>query len=47
MHYALMSVAVTPDGKDDFDKEMASDYMRLVSSDSSVAEQEPEYMPKV
>ena len=47
MHYALMAVAGTPDGKDDFDKEMASAYLRLVSSDSSVAEQEPEYMPKV
>lgn len=42
-----MAVAGTPDGKDDFDKEMASAYLRLVSSDSSVAEQEPEYMPKV
>ena len=36
MHYALMAVAGTPDGKDDFDKEMASAYLRLVSSDSSV-----------
>ncbi|WP_368132676.1 chondroitinase family polysaccharide lyase, partial [Bacteroides faecis] len=26
MHYALMAVAGTPDGKDDFDKEMASAY---------------------
>lgn len=31
----------------DFDKEMASAYLRLVSSDSSSAEQAPEYMPKV
>lgn len=47
MHYAMMAIAGTPDGKGDFDKEMASAYLRLVSSDSSVAEQEPEYMPKV
>ena len=29
MHYALMAVAGTPDGKDDFDKEMASAYLRV------------------
>ena len=47
MHYAMMAIAGTPDGKGDFDKEMASAYLRLVSSDSSAAEQVPEYMPKV
>ena len=47
MHYAMMAIAGTPDGKGDFDKEMASAYLRLVSSDSSSAEQAPEYMPKV
>ena len=47
MHYAIMAIAGTPDGKGDFDKEMASAYLRLVSSDSSSAEQAPEYMPKV
>ena len=41
------AIAGTPDGKGDFDKEMASAYLRLVSSDSSSAEQAPEYMPKV
>ena len=47
MHYAIMAIAGTPDGKGDFDKEMASAYLRLVSSDSFSAEQAPEYMPKV
>ena len=41
MHYAMMAIAGTPDGKGDFDKEMASAYLRLVSSDSSSAEQAP------
>ena len=41
MHYAMMAIAGTPDGKGDFDKEMASAYLRLVSSDSSAAEQAP------
>ena len=45
MHYAIMAIAGTPDGKGDFDKEMASAYLRLVSSDSFSAEQAPEYMP--
>ena len=43
MHYAIMAIAGTPDGKGDFDKEMASVYLRLVSSDSFSAEQAPEY----
>ena len=38
--------AGTPDGKSEFDKEMASAYLRLVS-DTSADGQEPEYMPKV
>ena len=41
MHYAIMAIAGTPDGKGDFDKEMASAYLRLVSSDSFSAEQAP------
>ena len=41
MHYAMMAIAGTTDGKGDFDKEMASAYLRLVSSDSSAAEQAP------
>ena len=35
-----------PDGKEEFDKEMAAAYLRLVSGASS-DDQEPEYMPKV
>ena len=46
MHYAMMAIAGTPDGKDGFDKEMASAYLRLVSNEP-VKEQEPEYMPQV
>ena len=46
MHYAMMAVAGTPDGKSEFDKEMASAYLRLVSGASS-QEQGPEYMPQV
>ena len=46
MHYAVMAMAGTPDGKSEFDKEMASAYLRLVS-DTSADGQEPEYMPKV
>ena len=46
MHYAMMAMAGTPDGKAEFDKEMAAAYLRLVSGASS-DDQEPEYMPKV
>lgn len=46
MHYAMMAVAGTSDGKSEFDKEMASAYLRLVSGASS-QEQGPEYMPQV
>ena len=46
MHYAMMAMAGTPDGKEEFDKEMAAAYLRLVSGASS-DDQEPEYMPKV
>lgn len=46
MHYAMMAMAGTPDGKAEFDEEMAAAYLRLVSGASSDG-QEPEYMPKV
>lgn len=46
IHYAMMAMAGTPDGKSKYDKELASAYLRLVS-DISAEEQEPEYMPKV
>ena len=46
MQDAMMAMAGTPDGKGEFDKEMAAAYLRLVSGASS-DDQEPEYMPKV
>lgn len=46
MHYAMMAMAGTPDGKSGLDGEMASAYLRLVSDPSSDGE-EPEYMPKI
>ena len=46
MHYAMMAMAGTPDGKEESDKKMATAYLRLVSGASS-DDQEPEYMPKV
>nr|WP_278961297.1 chondroitinase family polysaccharide lyase [Bacteroides pyogenes] len=46
MHYAMMAMAGTPDGKSAVDGEMASAYLRLVA-DVPAAGQEPEYMPKV
>ena len=45
MHYAMMALAGTPDGKEPFDKEMATSYLRLIA-DSSVENDTPEYMPK-
>ena len=46
MHYAMMALAGTPDGKAKFDGEMASSYLRLIAN-PTVDGQEPEYMPKV
>lgn len=46
MHYAMLAMAGTPDGKSPYDSEMASVYLRLVSEPSSDG-QEPEYMPVV
>lgn len=46
IHYARMALAGTPDGKGQFDKEMAAAYLRLVSAPARSGE-EPEYMPQV
>lgn len=46
MQYATMALAGTPDGKADFDADMAAAYLRLVSDDGPAA-QDPEYMPQV
>ena len=46
MHFAMMALAGSPDGKAEYDSEMASSYLRLIS-DSGVENDAPEYMPKV
>lgn len=45
MQYAMMAIAGTPDGKADFDPDMAAAYLRLVSGTVSTGET-PEYMPQ-
>ena len=45
MQYAVMALAGTPDGKADFDADMAAAYLRLVAGTSSTGE-DPEYMPQ-
>ena len=46
MHFAMMALAGSPDGKEEYDSEMVSSYLRLIS-DPSIANDSPEYMPKV
>ena len=46
MHFAMMALAGSPDGKEEYDSEMASSYLRLISN-SGVENDAPEYMPKV
>lgn len=46
MHYAMMAMAGTPDGKEAYDESMAVAYLRLIS-DIPADAQEPDYMPKV
>ena len=46
MHYAMMAMAGTPDGKEAYDESMAAAYLRLIS-DIPADVQEPDYMPKV
>lgn len=45
MQYAMMALAGPPDGKAEFDADMASAYLRLVSGEA-VSGEEPEYMPQ-
>lgn len=45
MQYAVMAVAGTPDGKADFDADMAAAYLRLVAPEAQ-ADEDPEYMPQ-
>lgn len=44
MQYADMAFAGTPDGKNEYDEEMASAFLRLIEADNQ-AEGEPEYVP--
>lgn len=46
MQYGMMAVAGTPDGKGDFDPDMAAAYLRLVSSAAVSSDEEPEYVPQ-
>lgn len=46
MHYAMMAMAGTSDGKEAYDEFMAAAYLRLIS-DTPADAQEPDYMPKV
>lgn len=46
MHYAMMAMAGTSDGKEAYDESMAAAYLRLIS-DIPADAQEPDYMPKV
>ena len=46
MHFAMMALAGSPDGKEEYDSGMASSYLRLIS-DPSIENDSPEYMPKV
>ena len=46
MHFAMMALAGSPDGKAEYDSEMASSYLRLISN-SGVENDASEYMPKV
>ena len=46
MHFAMMALAGSPDGKEEYDSEMASSYLRLIS-DPSIENDSPEYIPKV
>ncbi|MBV4203825.1 chondroitinase [Bacteroides salyersiae] len=46
MQYAMMAIAGTPDGKEDFDPDMAAAYLRLVSASTVTSGEEPEYVPQ-
>lgn len=44
--YAMMAIAGTPDGKEDFDPDMAAAYLRLISASTVTSGEEPEYVPQ-
>lgn len=45
IHYAMMALAGTPDGKGEIDAELASAYLRLVTNSGNAEKDDPEYMP--
>ncbi len=45
-YYALMALAGTPDGKTDFDTEMAGTYLRLIQFDSKETDYRKEFLAK-
>lgn len=47
MHYAMMALAGTPDGKLATDKEMGDAYLRLVTNEQKNEADSPEYIPFV
>lgn len=47
MHYAMMALAGTPDGKQSIDKEMGDAYLRLVTNEKKNEADNPEYIPFV
>lgn len=47
IQYARMAMAGTPDGTETMDSDMASAYLRLVAHDAALAEDAPDYLPKV
>lgn len=45
LHYAMMALAGTPDGKQEIDREMGNAYLRLVDEEKKDEANSPEYMP--
>lgn len=47
LQYAIMSIAGTPDGKEEIDPDMAKAYLRLVNTTAvDTSQADPEYMPQ-
>lgn len=46
IHYATMAMAGTPDGKQKYDSEMATAYLRLVAYTETPDKDVPDYLPK-
>lgn len=46
IHFATMAIAGTPDGKQEYDAEMAAAYLRLVAYAGKADKDAPDYLPK-